>query len=349
MAKRQLSLADFRIEVPTSPALLAHNVDFGRRAMLFIRLTEQDYRRASFLDDRILTTETEGAWIRLDAALPAIAEIRPAASLHYIFHSGHVGSTLLSRLLDGAPGVMGLREPLILRTLAGAQDDLPQHGIDPATLNQLIGSQSILWRRAFPDVNQTIVKATSSAVRLGARLLDATASAKAVCLNVDLETYLATLLAGELSPIDLERHRSERQRRLATFLGDTPVTQSLGEEAAFAWVTESLSQAELIGAYGDRILQVNFDALLKDIAGTLRAVATHFDLAAPPDFFAHAPQSAVMRSYAKAPEAPYSPLVRAQTLAEARARFANEITQGLRWVERLAGRSPAVAALRQRA
>jgi hypothetical protein len=241
---------------------------------------------------------------------------------------------------------MGLREPLVVRSLATAQDDPARYGIGPQELDQLIAGQSRLWRRAFPGVGHTILKATSSAVRIGHRLLSAAPSAKAICLNVGLETYLATLLAGELSPLDLERHRPEREHRLAALLGVVaPSAQGPGEQAALAWTTESLSQAELSKAFGERILRVDFDRLLNDVADTLRVVTTHLDLSAAPSFFEQAPYSDVMRSYAKAPEAPYSALMRAQSLTEARSRFASEITLGLRWVDQLSRQSPSVAAL----
>ncbi len=75
------------------------------------------YRAASFLDQRILTPNSERAeagWAEL--ALPAEAR----RDAQYIFHIGNVGSTLISRLLGELPDVFALREPLLLRDFAAA-------------------------------------------------------------------------------------------------------------------------------------------------------------------------------------------------------------------------------------
>ncbi len=78
---------------------------FGQRA-LFLRFTASEYRQASFLDDRILTPAAQGMWARFQDVTAALAGAAPARPLHFIFHAGHVGSTLVSRLLENAPGVL---------------------------------------------------------------------------------------------------------------------------------------------------------------------------------------------------------------------------------------------------
>ena len=53
--------------------------------------------------------------------------------IHFIFHSGHVGSTLLSRLLEEVPSQLGLREPLPLRSLAELHDRSRRDSSEAAT------------------------------------------------------------------------------------------------------------------------------------------------------------------------------------------------------------------------
>jgi len=59
-----------------------------------------------------------GRWMPAASVARAMSGPRDLRRLHFIFHAGHVGSTLLSRLLDEAEGVLSLREPLPLRTIA---------------------------------------------------------------------------------------------------------------------------------------------------------------------------------------------------------------------------------------
>lgn len=330
----------FRAEVMAGPALFAQNIDFERRAILFVRLTQDEYRAASFLDNRILTADMQGGWIRFETVAEAVSGAQIARPLHFIFHSGHVGSTLLSRLLEGVPGVLGLREPLILRGFAAAQDR-GEPGLDA-----LIGQQTVLWARGFADTSAVVVKATSSAARLGPALMAAAPASRAICLNVGLGTYLATLLAGENSAADLAGHGPERAARLAALTGGaTPAVQTLGEQAALAWVTETLTQADLARTFGARVLRLDFDAFLANVEAGLRAACSHYGLSAPEAYFTGAAQNPALSSYAKATEAPYSPQLRAEILADARVRFADEIARGHAWAAALARENARVATL----
>ncbi len=341
---------DLKTRLLASPDFFAQKIDFLQRLVLFIHFSRDLYRQSSFLDDRILTPQTKGSWVRFDEVNAALAGVEPARPLHFIFHAGHVGSTLLSRLIEDAGGVLALREPLTLRTLADAEGALhePYSLVSPADFDALLRGQIVLWRRGYDDTRAVILKATSTAIRLAPRLLAASADSRAVCLNLALEPYLATLLAGENSIVDLRGHGEGRIRRLQLF-GIEPRAplhaMSAGEMAALAWTVESLSQARLKEAFGDRILVLDFDAFLNDVGAILERVCTHFGISAPRSFFTEAANSPVLQAYAKAPEAAYSPAVRAAQLDRARTMQANEIRRGLDWVDELARRSGAVAGL----
>ena len=110
-------------------------LDLIRGGLLLIHFGEDAYRSSSFLDDRILGPATRGGWVPVERVVEAAGQLvdgmRP---LHFIFHTGHVGSTLVSRLLDETGQVLSLREPLPLRTLAEAHDVLhaPESLLGPA-------------------------------------------------------------------------------------------------------------------------------------------------------------------------------------------------------------------------
>ena len=109
--------------------------DVPRRAALLVCLDADRLRQASFLDDRVLRPDTQGAWVTVAALAAAAEPIRALQPVHFIGHSGHVGSTLVSRLLDATGGVLSLREPLPLRTLADAQDGRGQHQVPSGILD----------------------------------------------------------------------------------------------------------------------------------------------------------------------------------------------------------------------
>lgn len=350
MSQQPATLESFSARLRADPTWFPHKLEFASERTLLVKFAADDYARASFLDDRIITAQTKGSWVSFDQITAALAGAQPAKPLHFIFHAGHVGSTLLSRLLGEAEGVLAIREPLPLRALAEAHDRL--HEVDsllsPARFRALLGEQMLLWSRGFADTRAVVLKATSSAARLAPELLDQRQTARAVHLSLKLEPYLATLLAGENSPVDLRGFAGERVRRLgrmAVQLKQPAYAMSLGELAAMAWVAEMLTQKRLTKSAGARVLELDFDLLLGDIEGALRDVCAHFNLTAPEAFFSRASASPVLTRYAKAPEHPYSPRDRAEVLAEARTTMAEEIRTGLAWAENTARQSSEVAAI----
>jgi hypothetical protein len=96
---------------------LVQAIDPRARLVRLVRLDRAAYREASFLDDRLLSQPFESRLCSLDEMVAASARVTaPPAS--WIFHIGHVGSTLVSRLLGELDGVLALREPRSLRDIA---------------------------------------------------------------------------------------------------------------------------------------------------------------------------------------------------------------------------------------
>ncbi|MBV6416913.1 MAG: hypothetical protein CMLOHMNK_01531 [Steroidobacteraceae bacterium] len=329
--------------------LYPFKLDLTRSRVLRIEMDEPAFRAASFLDDRILTPATKGGWLPLQDFVAAPAGPGPRWPLHFIFHTGHVGSTLVSRLLDEHRGVLSLREPLPLRTLAEAHDALTvaqarTMAPPPLSADQFAALLARLldaWRRGFEGTQAVIVKATSSSARLAPALLDAAPDARAIYLNLAPEPYLATMLAGENSPIDLRGHAPERLRRLAMQrYSPLPTfdTLSPGELAAIGWLAETSTQHEVLSRFPGRVLAVDFEAFLADVPGQLHEVLAQFGLRPEPAFPTRVMQSPVLTRYSKAPEHPYDPALRAAVLHDSRQRNRGEILKGLRLLETLAPR-----------
>ena len=333
-------MADLLAELGTNPELYPFAFDPGRDALFFIRVEAQDYRRASFLDERLLTPTTRGQWVPVADIARVVAAPSASRPLHFIFHSGHVGSTLLSRMLDETGRVLSLREPLALRTVAEVYD-AGRPGLDER-LEVLLR----LWERGFGDTETVILKATSTAERLGSNLLALRRNSKAVTLNVSAESYLATMLAAENSAVDLNAHGPERIHRLGRLLNAAPPRPAnLGELAAMSWLTERLTQDDLFRVFGGRVLPLDFDALLQDIATVLAKILAHLQIPATLAEVAGIASSPVLARYSKAPEHAYSAKLRADRLAEARHLYGAEIRAALIWLEQIGQQHARVAAI----
>lgn len=333
-----------------SPDVYLQKVDLARGAALLVQLNENAYRAASFLDDRILAPDIKGSWASLRSVLEAAQALGERKPLHFIFHTGHVGSTLLSRLLDESGCVLSLREPLPLRTLADARDalELPESLLSHRDFEAIQHGLLNLWSRGYRNTHTVVLKATSSACRIAASLLERHDGAHGVYLNLAAEPYLATLLAGQNSGIDLRGHGPVRIRQLQVRI-EAPLPQlhalTLGELAAMSWLAETCNQHDAVARLGARVMALDFDELLADISGGVARVAAHFRLPIESRWLEDIARSPVLTRYSKSPDFEYSPQVRRELLRQSRQNNSAQIETGLRWLENLAESQPAVAAV----
>lgn len=317
-------------ELTASPAIYPHTYDARGARVMTIRLSEADYRTASFLDDRILAPGMAAAWVPLAGLAEAMQQGAPHP-LHFIFHTGHVGSTLVSRLLGELPGILGLREPQPLRILADMKDAAaPDFAVRADTFLRL-------WSRGFADTKAVIVKATSVTGRLAPALLAAAPDAKGIYLSLAPEPYLAAVLAAASGLSDLKLFARARWARFLPLASGAPVpeTGTPGELAAIAWAVEEASRQAALAIPGRRILAVDFEALLDDLPKGLGKIVRHLELDAPPAAVRALAQSPVLTRYSKAPEThTFSPDARAAMMSRARREHAREIAKGMDFLVR---------------
>lgn len=328
----------------TTPSLYPQKADAAGKAYFFIPLTREQYRAASFLDDRVLAPGVAGQWISralVEAALAKGIERRP---LHFLFHIGHCGSTLLSRLLDDTERVLGLREPLPLRDVAERFDAQAATPAGGGSANAALDLLLRLWERGYPETDCVVVKATSSTARLHPQLMAARPESRAAYLGQAAESQLATLLAG--SGGDLAGFAQERRMRLQRLLeAPPPAVRGPGELAAMSWLTEMLTRRTALTAHGERLLALDFDDFLKDPRAGLERVVRHFGLTVDSERLDLIARGPTLLRYSKAPDYVYSAGRRAQILARSRIENALQFRAGLRWLERLGRSHPAVGEL----
>ena len=165
-------------DIAGSPAYYPHTFDATADRVLLVRMSAADYRLSSFLDSRLLAPGMTAAWFDYDPLAVSARLIMPKP-LHMIFHTGHVGSTLLSRLLDEVPGVLGLREPHPLQTLADMADATQSGESYQARLKTFLR----LWSRGFAATHTVVLKATSITGRIAPDIFNAAPDIKAVYLE----------------------------------------------------------------------------------------------------------------------------------------------------------------------
>jgi len=324
-----------------SPELFPFGLDAVNDTVSFIRLSRGDFEHASVLDARILTPRTERRivpWPQAAAAVEAAGLIEHCA---FIFHIGHVGSTLMSRLIGAHACAFALREPMILRAFAQLRGEPPAKakawaGVD---FEARLGGCLKLLSRTFEAHEIAVIKATSFVSELADELLARPSSAKALMMYVSPESYLATILGGPNSRQEAQRLAPERLRRLQRRLGSDawhPGNLSEGETLAVAWACEVCALAHAAGRAKERILWVDFDEFLADPGPRLLAALRHLKIGASADEVAAILRGPLMGRYSKAPEHAYDTALRREVLDQARALHGAEISRGLAWLDRAA-------------
>lgn len=308
------------------PDYLPFQLDLANGRVLFVRLDARQRREAAFLDPRALPPQPQGAWLPLSMLeAPATGDVVADG----IFHIGHCGSTLLSRLLDSWPEVEGLREPLPLRDLAAAWHS-------PSPPLALLTTLMACWRRPLPPASRIAIKATSSCNVLAEPLLRDGALQRAILLDMPLASWLATLLKSEASVNDALAAFDERAgvlRAHGIAIDGEHAPRDAIEACATGWLAERLRfDALASGEFASRVLRVDFEDLLAGPEATLTRIALH--LALDPDGVAGALASPAWGRYSKAQQHGYGRDDRAHDLALAHQRFGAEIARGVAWVDR---------------
>ena len=193
-------------------------------------MDEAAYRAASFLDDRMLQSGLETRICSIDEAMDAAAGMS-RDDARWIFHIGHVGSTLVARLLGELEGVLSIREPRSLRDLTVAP--LEERTAWASGLRRLLS-------RTFDPEQAALVKATSFVSELAPLLVSPEGSA--LFLFATPANYIASILAGENSVKELAALHASRDERLRSRgIELSGFDRSNAHRSALAWACEMTS------------------------------------------------------------------------------------------------------------
>ena len=326
----------FATALAASPELFPYALDLHSETVTLLRLSRDDYEQASFLDGRVAGSGKPGRTLPFAQLSDAISAAALPEQAGFIFHIGHVGSTLLSRLLGRHPAIFSLREPDILRTLALAQSSSITASHLPVLLK--------LWSRTYEAGARAIVKASSFVSDLASPILSRDYAPRALVTGVAPEAYLATIFGGANTPTEARALAPFRLARLRARLGCDWRLEEMSEGAvvALGWACEASALAAATKSAAGRVRVVDFDAFLARPQQNLSAAFAHFDVAVGAAEIASLLAGPEMRTYSKAPEYLYDAALRQSVLNEGRARFGTEIRSGLSWLDRAAQDFPQI-------
>lgn len=333
-----------------SPQLFLHQIDWEKSNCLFIEADPAFYRDEAFLDDRVLTAERVGGWMPLRDVAAKVAE--PQAEMpqcDFIFHIGHCGSTLVSRMLGHCEPVLSLREPTTLRGLA-EQELLLGGPESPMSEEEFTAALEMVYRllaRRFEGQTQVIVKATSFCSSLGPRLMALNPGSRALLMGMAPEVYVTAMLGAGEYVRDVQRTAAHRQSALSRLVGEINIELAGLSDTALvtlSWATEMLNLQQILADAGpERAQYVDFDAFLADRDANCLSIAVHFGLPVEDDYLQRLNTSGVFGKYSKATDYDFGAEARQERLDESRGANAAAIAEGLEYLKRIAGEVPAIA------
>jgi hypothetical protein len=304
---------------------LVQAVDPRAGLVRVVEMTPNDYRQASFLDDRMFAEQRVShllSWSHVASA--SRSDVQSEA--RWIFHIAHVGSTLIARLLGELDGVLSVREPRALRDLTFFP---PEVRID------FVPTVSRLMSRTFDGDQAAVIKATSFVSEIARELTGGTG--KALCLFAKPQAYISGILAGENSRAELAGMADTRRQRLNSRGVELSQPGNEAEAAAIAWACEMTA---LEAADAANCLWSDFDDLLDDLPHGLRVIADHLELAASDQVLSDVANGPLTRRYSKATEYEYSPQLRRDLLADAFGRHRVDIESALAMLSAAAETAP---------
>ena len=315
--------AKLKQEIQSSPCLFPFDLSPDGQLVHFVRLTEEDYRLASFMDQRMLAEAAKGGKsyhsgnVSWNLLLPWARELQVRCD--FIFHVSHAGSTMLSRILGEHPQCFAVREPWILRSL-----------VDPSASNYLRDFLA-LWSRTYRPTQRTMIKATSFVSQIGTELMQLANDSKTILMFVPAETFLASVLDGSMSDIDASaKSRLDRFHRNPSMPHVSLAQLSPGERAAMCWLVEMESLKTIHRTFPNRTQFLDFDLFLQEPERHLRNVSQFFGMNGHESSMLTSPFT---KRYAKKIEVPYDTDFRSKLLEQSKMKHAEEIVRGLRWIE----------------
>jgi hypothetical protein len=327
----------------SDPNLVAWSILFAESKCEFRVADQASLQEQSFHDGRLaLSGALNGgtAKVDLETLISLVEQKHRAGGLspaRFIFHVGHCGSTLLSRVLAQSPKILAHREPYIL---GGMSDTL--RDIDSATAwvrqdtwLQILRTVVYLLGRTDEPYEQAVVKVKSGQTNLAMPLLGLDKRIRAIGLYVPLERFLAGALRDDGRTTDAAIFVPHKLRDWIEISGTTVLKVAdltTVQRIGVCWLSSMAQMIAVAERFPDRLMLVNFEEFLRDPPRSIDGVLSHMHLGGEKSEIL-AGYREVASSHSKEPDKKFDRASRERLLIESRERNSDRIEAGLKFIE----------------
>ena len=257
-----------------------------------------------------------------------------AGESDFIFHIGHVGSTLVARLLGLSPRIFSLREPGALRTFAQLAFELPapESVLSQAAFDERLDVFLRLWARTYEPRPKDVDQGDQF------RRRDRRGAARADAIGAGHpDDGAARGVHGDHPRRPKLAHRAQGPGAVAPAPAASPSWRSRSgawprcrraSSCAMSWAAEMAGLAEAAETFPDRVLWLDFERFLAAPREGLGAALSRLHGQAAPAEVEAMLTSPLFGRYSKGPEHAYDAALRRQVLDQARREHGVEIGKG---------------------
>jgi hypothetical protein len=284
--------------IARDPNWLAHRYDPQHDAIHFLKLDRAGHRAATFVTDEYIPATAPKVVLRRDES---VAEARKdAGPLHFIFHSGFCGSTLLARALDIEGVSMGLKEPVIFNDIVGWR----RRGGEVRSVAQVLDDSLALLARPFSPGEAVIVKPSNILNAFAPAIMGMRPDTRAIFMYAPLKIFLGSVarkrLEGRLWVRKTFAGLAKDGVVNLGFDSDQYFGQTDLQIAAAGWLAQQDLFAKLIERFGhDRVQTLNSEAFVAAPRQALTSLNTLFALGMNPDQLADVTDGPAFSTHSK--------------------------------------------------
>lgn len=312
-----------------SPDLYPLKIDFQKRVVLFVRMSEGTYRNSVFLDGRTRHLGTETYEIRLDDMLLSQASIPSIAKrVHYILHPTFSCSTLLARYFELIPTCFVLKEPMLLSQIALVP---PGSVLD---WDDLFRMSIRLLTRTYRPGDVPIIKAHEPCNPLANQLLESNGGATITFLMIPLRQFVLAVLKLD------SRRKWVRTRipaaaiaaRCDALMHIKPEDLSDGQAAAYLWLVNMFVLRQLrSGKHSRRVHWVNGDKLADMPDATLKIIMAKCGVSVDKSRLQMMIEDPLVGRYSKDLSRPFGPGQRHAEMTTLERCFGSDADDAIKW------------------